>query len=230
MAEDEPTASRGRGKDTQPRKTYVKLPAWISDPVPGETKAEHLRRYSRQRYQYLKEHDPEFSRRNVQSVARGRKLHPERSKEKRKAEYQKAQDVIKLRVAKWFKANRAKALEYRREYYQANKDRIQEDQKRWKTANRDRLYSIQHNQRVKGRAAAGRFTAADINEILAAQKGRCALCRVKLGKTKHLDHIVPISKGGTNHRSNIQWTCALCNQRKASKDQMDFARELGLLL
>lgn len=44
---------------------------------------------------------------------------------------------------------------------------------------------------------------------------RCLACRKRLPLTA--DHIVPLSKGGSNHISNIQPLCNRCNTRKGAK-------------
>lgn len=69
------------------------------------------------------------------------------------------------------------------------------------------------------------------------QKGRCAYCKAKLGSKYERDHIVPLSKGGTNYPNNIQLVCDRrskgrdhCNQKKRNKHPMDYARERGLLI
>lgn len=33
-----------------------------------------------------------------------------------------------------------------------------------------------------------------------------------------LDHIVPISRGGTEHKANVRLACLKCNQSKGSND------------
>lgn len=55
--------------------------------------------------------------------------------------------------------------------------------------------------------------------------GRCQLCGCELSmttkwphpKTPTRDHVVPLSKGGTHERSNLQLACAECNIRKGAK-------------
>lgn len=76
----------------------------------------------------------------------------------------------------------------------------------------------------------GSHTQKDIDDIRKAQKDKCALCKCRLHKGGHLDHIQPISKGGSSYKRNLQWLCATCNQRKSAKDPIEFAQEQGLLL
>jgi 5-methylcytosine-specific restriction endonuclease McrA len=74
----------------------------------------------------------------------------------------------------------------------------------------------------------GSFTTDDIIEITERQKGRCACCTKKRALT--IDHIQPISKGGSNWPSNIQMLCKPCNSRKRDKDPIAFMQEMGALL
>jgi 5-methylcytosine-specific restriction endonuclease McrA len=51
-------------------------------------------------------------------------------------------------------------------------------------------------------------------------KGRCGICGdpVKIYSSKvQLDHIVPLSHGGSEETDNLQLAHAYCNQRKGSR-------------
>jgi 5-methylcytosine-specific restriction endonuclease McrA len=74
-------------------------------------------------------------------------------------------------------------------------------------------------KRHKRRALKGNsisdLTAEQWEEIKINQDYKCAICGEK--KPLHRDHIIPVSKGGTFTKSNIQGLCANCNSRKSNK-------------
>lgn len=68
------------------------------------------------------------------------------------------------------------------------------------------------NQR---RRSLGAITKTDIEDILANSLGICVWCNAKLLSGKwHVDHVVPICKGGTNNLGNLAAACQKCNARK----------------
>ena len=89
-------------------------------------------------------------------------------------------------------------------------------------------------RRVRQQAAQGRYNADDIELLFKRQKGRCGWCRAKLNRTKpratHVDHVIPLTKGGSNKRSNLLLACRSCNSHKSNKMPEIWAREIGLLL
>lgn len=54
--------------------------------------------------------------------------------------------------------------------------------------------------------------------LLTHQDHRCALCKGPLAlHDAHVDHIMPVAKGGTDDFSNLQITHMNCNLRKGRK-------------
>jgi 5-methylcytosine-specific restriction endonuclease McrA len=46
----------------------------------------------------------------------------------------------------------------------------------------------------------------------------CAYCGVKLSTyTATIDHVIPLSRGGTDFKWNLVWCCKRCNKSKGSK-------------
>ena len=63
------------------------------------------------------------------------------------------------------------------------------------------------------------------------QRGLCMYCRGRLQlKTSHIDHIVPVNQGGTNHKGNLQLLCPGCNLRKSDRNDAEFRRRYRKLL
>jgi 5-methylcytosine-specific restriction endonuclease McrA len=62
------------------------------------------------------------------------------------------------------------------------------------------------------------------------QNGKCTVCRKTFGQSYHIDHIVPLSKGGDNTNLNIQILCPPCNLSKKDKDPVSYMQSMGFLI
>ena len=76
----------------------------------------------------------------------------------------------------------------------------------------------------------GKLPYGTVPKIGLAQRWKCAACQCAIRKRYHIDHIVPLAKGGRHEPRNIQLLCATCNLRKGAKPPEEFMRQLGLLV
>lgn len=72
------------------------------------------------------------------------------------------------------------------------------------------------------RAAEGTYSPEDVQSQYKSQRGKCWHCGVSVGDDYHVDHLIPIAKGGTNNANNIVISCAVCNLSKGSKLTKDW--------
>jgi len=69
------------------------------------------------------------------------------------------------------------------------------------------------------------------HNIYMNQKGLCSYCGdYYIESEMTIDHIVPLSKGGTNDESNLQCTCNNCNQLKGNKFHDDFLNQITKII
>lgn len=154
----------------------------------------------------------------------------EKGQEKRRAYYQANAETIRQRTREWAGQNPDLARENRQAWYFANKEAAKQRTRDWNAANPEAARARSRNYRARQHAAEGCHSAADVAELFAKQGGRCIYCRKRLGDSYHVDHIQPLSKGGSNWPSNLQLACAACNNRKRATDPIAFAQRLGRLL
>ena len=65
------------------------------------------------------------------------------------------------------------------------------------------------------------------HQLFGKQEGVCAGCRVVFPfRNMTIDHLVPQSKGGTDHIDNLQLLCGACNSLKGNRDQARFLADL----
>lgn len=75
-----------------------------------------------------------------------------------------------------------------------------------------RLGAKRRKARKKG--ALGSYTVAEWRALLASVEGRCVYCDAEATTA---DHVVPLSRGGTDYIDNIVPACAPCNISKGAK-------------
>lgn len=160
------------------------------------------------------------------------------AKKEEKIEYQSAyyeanKHAILAQKADYRLKNKEIIRESKSIYHAANKKYQLEKMSRNYRANKEKYLERARNRRARIRSAEGTHTAADIRPILHGQRGLCANCHSKLfksGKQKfHVDHIVPLARGGSNWPDNLQCLCPSCNLSKGAKDPLEWAAQNGRL-
>jgi len=87
-----------------------------------------------------------------------------------------------------------------------------ESHRRWKKKNPEHMAHLKARRYAREKGAKGSHTFKEWNEVKQAYNNRCAFCGLETKLTK--DHIIPLSKGGTDYIENIQPLCRSCNSRK----------------
>jgi 5-methylcytosine-specific restriction endonuclease McrA len=71
-------------------------------------------------------------------------------------------------------------------------------------------------RRANGGSALPHHTEAEWKDLLQRCKGRCARCR-RRSKELQRDHVIALTKGGSDHITNIQPLCSRCNRSKSNR-------------
>ncbi len=128
-------------------------------------------------------------------------------KQYKKEYYLKHKDSIKKRVLEWGRLNKEKR-------------KIAKD--KWRAKNKERTNFLTKRYQYKRKNAEGSITWQEWKAIVSGQT--CAYCN-KFPATS-VDHVVPLSRGGTNNKDNLLPVCISCNSKKGSKTLFEYDRML----
>lgn len=143
-----------------------------------------------------------------------KRCHKEKTKK-----YKKSKRRIKIDNEKRYAKHKNKILEKNREYYYKNKNKIHSKQKEWRKVNKESIYLRNRARKLKIKEF-DKVSQDFINKIK-TEILNCVYCNIKLDDiNRHIDHIVPLSKGGKHSPNNITLCCKTCNLSKGSK-QLD---------
>lgn len=128
---------------------------------------------------------------------------------------------------------KASGYKHARAWSQANKPAIAVVKRRYRASEKGVLANRKDHQvrRSRKHNAGGTHTVSDVSALLLAQGRKCAFCRCRMqGTAWHVDHITPLSRGGSNDKYNLQILCQPCNSKKWAIDPIEFAQRHGMLL
>lgn len=112
---------------------------------------------------------------------------------------------------------------YNQQYQKDHADELREQRRLYRKANSEMACAAWHTRRARKRTAGGSFTPDDIRlqrQMQTDKKGRlrCWWCgRVIEHNHYHIDHRIPLVKGGSNNPENLCLTCPTCNLSKGGK-------------
>jgi 5-methylcytosine-specific restriction endonuclease McrA len=133
----------------------------------------------------------------------------------------------------WYYDNIEQAREYRKQQYAQNREQAIEDARRWREENPERYratmrrYKRKHyrenreayrvyvrNRRARLAEVDGSHSVEDIETMYHQQNGLCHYCGASIEDGYHVDHVIPLSRGGSNSPDNLVLACPHCNLSK----------------
>lgn len=164
---------------------------------------------------------------------RDRQREDKRKKRAADPEYARRQraryiDTYRAASRRWYHENKERAREqarnfrsrnpdYANNWWHANSDRTSQYWRNYVDRDPERARLKYRKARVKRLRVVGQHTAADVRAAYSAQNGKCWWCGEPVGDTYHVDHRIPLARGGTNNADNICIACPSCNLSKGAK-------------
>jgi 5-methylcytosine-specific restriction endonuclease McrA len=160
------------------------------------------------------------------------KQYRERNK-KRRAEYDKNYrnanaEEYKSKKRAYYHANKDKVYEKIKAYQQANKEKVREWKKEYAKRNPEVRRKAKRKRRAKEQSVLSEPYTTE--EVLALYGTDCFICSKPInldaprqcGKpgwrhALHIDHLIPISRGGSDTLDNVRPTHGECNIHKSMK-------------
>ena len=108
-----------------------------------------------------------------------------------------------------------------KKYREHNKDKIKE----YRENNKDKIKGYTHKRRALKLGNGGSYTKAQWLDTLEYFDYKCAYTGECIKHNCHVEHIVPISKGGTSYIWNLVPSTASANLSKQNRDMEEWYRE-----
>jgi len=192
------------------------------DPKAMEKQRDRVREYAEENRERKLERDRKYREENREKL-----------RERDHKYYEKNRENRRKRDRKYYEENREEKLkhnrEYYRKYYEENREKVRDGQRKYRKNNPEKIRAKRANRRaLEHKVTVGDLTAiARVYDLATnGNRVRCYLCGKAIPKAqRHVDHIMPLSKGGLHTASNLAIACAKCNLSKGAK----LPEEVGLL-
>ena len=205
-----------------------------------EAVLESRRNYKAKNKEKVRASDKEYRRKNSDKIKEYREKNKEKAKEYDREYYEKNKESITKRCKEYYINNKQVKKEYaernrdkinakRREYYFNNKNLFREKQREYRKTEKGKIVHKNSINKRRAKIRVGRVRTEDL-QLLIKNSKTCYWCNTKLNNDYHIDHYIPLSKGGIHTIDNIVISCPDCNLEKNIKDPYQFAVTKGKLL
>lgn len=140
----------------------------------------------------------------------------ERIRQKSRDYYRTHQDSVRAKNREYRDANKEKYLARSRNYIAENPEVHSAAARKYRDAHPDKYRAYAHKRRAIKRGADGYDIPFDEQAQIKRQKGKCYYCLCKLTEYT-VEHIIPLSRGGSDHPDNKVLACPSCNYSKRNK-------------
>lgn len=148
-----------------------------------------------------------------------------KNKEWREANPEKYRAMRKAALQRYAEGNQARIKLSKQAWREKNPTYHTMASARWREANPEKALAIVHRRRAARVNNGGSYSLDDLQRIEGQQNGRCYwFCRMVFRLT--IEHVVPLSRGGSNSADNIRLACPRCNRKKSNRMPLDFACSL----
>jgi len=146
----------------------------------------------------------------------------EQAKATNRAWYEANKDRVRAKNRAWIEANPERHKEIVQAWYENNRDRKRETSRLWHQQNPDRARAYSSKRRaIKSNALVHEVPDEMVWEFNPAGPGCCNYCANPLvfasRATWEVDHVVPLSRGGTHEVGNLVVACVRCNRSKGAR-------------
>lgn len=135
--------------------------------------------------------------------------------------YQAKREQIAIQHSHYYRDHREQIAQRTSRYRNTNRDHvrqyIRQSCERWRRAHRDNVRAMDHRRRARKLASGGTHTATDVKRQGESQKWHCWWCGDDCKDKYHVDHMIPLARGGHNGPGNIVIACPHCNLSKNDK-------------
>lgn len=122
---------------------------------------------------------------------------------------------------KWYVEHREQGNTCTRKWYAEHRDRVRDTQRKWRSTEKGKALLAANKLRRRTYLGDETLSSDTVLDVKAEYLGICPYCNTKITRG-HIDHIIPVSRGGTNARDNLVWACGKCNQQKSNKSLLRF--------
>lgn len=173
-------------------------------------------------HQYYLEHKDEVKQRAKAWATQNHKKRKEISRESARRRYQlnppdeQTRKSAVARAKEWQKANPDRVNAKNRAWREANPEKASASRKKWDANNPTKR--LERKQVRRARKIGAYVEAVNRAVVYKRANGICGICGLPVSYDKfHVDHIVPLSKGGLHCYANTQPAHPRCNLKKSNR-------------